>query len=355
MKPALRLTRTRRIFLLALLASLLAHWLVLAGAGWSLPTDNITDTLIQVRLMPLPKAQPNIAPKPKVQPGSTPKASTQRKSESKPKPKPKPRHTTPIQPTEPLPEPVIATPDTAPASPAAPLLDAPQAETANETPTPPLNPMPGKATLDYDMLLGADGVRVGKTRYIWQTSDNRYSLTGITEGTGLVALVQPGKLVQISQGHITASGLAPDDYWIQRGKPTPDKTTAAHFNYGLKIVTIGKMAAATSVPLLENAQDVLSVTFQLAQIVPFDGEKLLYVTAGKGLKPYRVHVVGEEMLDTALGTLRTLHVSRVQEGEEDPIDVWLASDYNYLPVKVRVKHSKYGIVEQVIRAMTVAQ
>lgn len=345
MTPALRLTRTRRIFLLALLASVLTHVLVLASAGWQLPNEDSSDTVIQARLMPLPKAQPGIAPKPKPKPAA------------KPGIKPKPRRAVPVKPVETAPpEPVMASADAAPASPEAPPPVSAQPEAVNETPAPPpLNPMPGKATLDYDMLLGADGARVGKTRYIWQIHDARYSLTGITEGTGLIRLVQPGKLVQISQGRIAASGLAPDDYWIQRGKPTPDKTAAAHFNYGLNSVTIGRQDNATSVPMLEGSQDVLSVTFQLAQIVPFAGEKLLHVTAGKGLKPYRVHLVGEEMLETALGALRTLHVSRIQEGEEDPIDVWLASDYNYLPVKVRVTHSKYGIVEQVISAMAVEQ
>ena len=346
-----RPARTRRIFLLAMLASLLVHLLLLAAPSWQLPTDNTPDTIIQARLAPLPKALPKTAPKPK------PRAKRIRSASTRPRPAP------PVsQPELAPPEPVIAVSESAPlasaevVAPPETTVETTPETVAEVTPAPPsLNPMPGKATLDYDMLLGADGVRVGKTRYIWQVNAGRYSLTSITEGTGLVKLVQPGKLVQISLGRITAAGLAPDDYWIQRGKPTPDKTTAAHFNYGLKIVTIGKMSEAVGVPLLDNSQDVLSVTFQLARIVPFSGEKLLHVTAGKGLKPYRVHVVGEEMLDTALGTLRTLHVARVKEDDEDPVDVWLASDYNYLPVKVRVKHSKYGVVEQVISAMTVEE
>ncbi len=354
MKPVPRPARTRRIFLLAMLASLLVHLLLLVAPSWQLPTDNIPDTIIQARLAPLPKALPKVTPKPK------PRAKRMRSASTRPRPAP------PVSQPELAPsEPVTAVSESAPLASAA--VAAPPETRVQITPEavaevtpgapapPPLNPMPGKATLDYDMLLGADGVRVGKTCYIWQVNAGRYSLTSITEGTGLVKLVQPGKLVQISLGRITTAGLAPDDYWIQRGKPTPDKTTAAHFNYGLKIVTIGKMSEAASVPLLDNSQDVLSVTFQLAQIVPFNGEKLLHVTAGKQLKPYRVHVVGEEMLDTALGTLRTLHVARVKEGDEDPVDVWLASDYNYLPVKVRVKHSKYGVVEQVISAMTVEE
>ncbi len=337
-----------------MLASLLVHLLLLAAPSWQLPTDNTPDTIIQARLAPLPKALPKVTPKPK------PRAKRIRSASTRPRPAP------PVSQSELAPpEPVIAVSESAPLASAA--VAAPPETRVETTPeavaevtpgapaAPSLNPMPGKATLDYDMLLGADGVRVGKTRYIWQVNAGRYSLTGITEGTGLIKLVQPGKLVQISLGHITVAGLAPDDYWIQRGKPTPDKTTAAHFNYGLKIVTIGKMSEAASVPLLDNSQDVLSVTFQLAQIVPFNGEKLLHVTAGKQLKPYRVHVIGEEMLDTALGTLRTLHVARVKEGDEDPVDVWLASDYNYLPVKVRVNHSKYGVVEQVISAMTVEE
>lgn len=342
----------RRIFLLALAISVLAHLLLLATPGFQLPADDSHETLIQARLEPLPLPTPVLKPKPVVE-------ATRRL-----RPRPTPR-VKPAPPAQPIPEPIAApAPVTEAAAPAAPAPvetppAAPQAPpdasaSAPATPPPPpLNAMPGKAEIRYTVFRGVNGFKVGRAAYIWQVIGDRYVLTSITEGTGLIALIQPGKLVQISQGHITAQGLAPDDFWIQRGKPTPDKTAAAHFDYRQHTVTVGKMSNATTVPLLPGAQDILSVTFHLAMLAPFQDEQLLHVTTGKGLKPYTAHVVGDELLDTPLGQLRTLHLARNAEAGEDAIDVWLAQDYNYMPVKIRVDHSKFGIVEQVISAMNI--
>lgn len=341
----------RRIFLLALVLSVLAHLLLLATPGFRLPADDSHETLIQARLEPLPLPKPVLKPKPAVK--------------AAPKLRPKPRlRAKPAPPAQPILEPIAApTPateaaapaapvETPPAAPQEPLVDAP-ASAPLTPPPPPLNAMPGKAEIQYTVFMGVNGFSVGRATYIWQVRGDRYVLTSITEGTGLIALIQPGKLVQISQGHITPQGLAPDDFWIQRGKPTPDKTAAAHFDYRQQTVTVGKMMNATTVPLLAGAQDILSVTFQLAMTAPFQGTQQLYVTSGKGLKPYTAQVVGDELLDTPLGQLRTLHLARKAEAGENAIDVWLALDYNNMPVKVRVDHSKLGIVEQVISEINV--
>ncbi|HUW29263.1 MAG TPA: DUF3108 domain-containing protein [Sulfuriferula sp.] len=344
-------SRVRGIFLLALALSILAHLLLLAAPGFQLPADDSQETLIQARLEPLPLPKPVIQPKPVLKPKPVIKAPRKPRVKPAPTARPVPE---PIASPTPATEAVApaAPPDTPPAASQEAPADVP-ASTPDALAPPPLNAMPGKAEIQYTFYWGTNGFRVGRAAYIWQVHGDHYVLTSITEGTGLIALIQPGKLVQISQGHITPLGLAPDDFWIQRGKPTPDKTSAAHFDYLQHTVTVGKMSHATTVPLLPGAQDILSVTFQLAMLAPFQGEQLLYVTTGKGLKPYTAHVVGEDLLDTPLGQLRTLHLARSAEAGEDAIDVWLAEDYNYLPVKIRVDHSKFGVVEQVIRGMSI--
>lgn len=337
--------------MLALAFSLLAHLLLLSFPGFRLPVDDGKETLIEARLEPLPQSRPEIRPKLPIK--SVPKPLP--KLQSKPQPKSRPLDLP--EPEAPVIEPIVIpslepeAAEPAPANPEQTLPASPPevlAESSTAAPPPPLNSMPGKAEIHYKVVKGVDGFSVGRAVYIWQVRGDRYVLTSITEGTGVFALFQPGKLVQISQGHITPLGLAPDDFWIQRGRPTPDKTAAAHFNYRQQTVTVGKMMNATTVPLLPGAQDILSVTFQLAMTAPFQGEQQLYVTTGKGLKPYTAQVVGDELLDTPLGPLRTLHLARKAEAGENAIDVWLALDYNNMPVKVRVDHRKLGIVEQVV-------
>lgn len=339
--------RAKRILLIALLISLLIHVVLLTGVKLSFPeNDEPESSVIEARLIPLPAPAPKPAP-------------------VKAKP-------TPVRPPKPRPPPVIpeihpendalsvpaipAEPET-PLEPGFTLPPTLPSEAVSENETipardlPTLNNLPGKLEIQYKLLKGIDGFGIGKASYVWLVKDGRYTITSITEGTGIFSLIQPGKLVQISQGRITPYGLAPDDFWIQRGRPTPDKSTAAHFDYARQTVTISKNNQAFSVPMQENSQDVLSVVFQLVVRSPFPDEMLLHVTSGKNLKPYHARVVGEETLHTALGELKTLHLARSAEHGEDAIDIWLAEEANFIPVKVRIDHNKYGVIEQVITGM----
>lgn len=333
--------RAKRIFIIALLISLLMHAALLTGVRFALPVNDAPDaTIIEARLSPLPVPSPKpVKTKAAPKPIHRPKAHSHHAAPPPPVVSASGSETPAIAPEQ---------DQTAADKPAdtAPAMDTPAA-----VDTPALNTLPGKIEIQYKVVKGADGFAIGKASYIWVAEAGRYTLTSITEGTGIFSLFLPGKLVQISRGKITPFGLAPDDFWIQRGRATPDKTTAAHFDYARKTVTITKNNQAFSVPLQDNAQDVLSVIFQLVIRSPFPDAMLLHVTTGKSLKPYHAVVVGEEIMNTALGQLNVLHLSRPAEEDEDAMDVWLAEDYNFVPVKIRVNHSKYGVIEQIITGM----
>jgi hypothetical protein len=317
--------KTKRVLIIALLISIAIHLLLLTGIKLNLPINTEADTpVIEARLLPLPALNPPV---------------TAHKTTIKPvRPHPKPTPSIPA-----APEPSTITP-----TPAEPIPDV-AAPTVAGTPT--LNTLPSTLTLQYKVVKGENGFGIGRATYLWISKNSTYTLTSITEGTGLFSLFQPGKLVQISQGKINANGLAPDDFWIQRGRATADKSTAVHFDYDNKAITISKDNNAYSAPLEDNAQDILSVIFQLALRSPFSEDMLLHVTSGKNLKPYHAIMIGTERIDTALGEVNTVHLQRPAEAGEDAIDMWLASDYNFIPVKVRIDHSKFGIIEQLITGM----
>lgn len=328
---------SKRAIIIALIASLLLHVLLLTGIKFNLPLNmNDDTTIIEARLQPLPK----------------PTAITKIAA-------PKQSHHHVAKPVPLKPAAALAVPhDAAPAiKPTAADLNAsaPVTDDPSAPDTPTLNYPPARLELQYKVVKGEDTFNIGSASYIWVSKSGSYTLTSITHGTGIFSLLQPGNLVQISQGKITPFGLAPDDFWIQRGRATPDKTTAAHFDYTRKTVTITKDNNAYSVPLEDNAQDILSVIFQLVIRSPFSEDMLLHVTSGKSLKPYHAIVVGEERINTTLGEVNTLHLQRPAEEGEDAIDMWLATDYNFAPVKIRIDHSKYGIVEQLITGMKVGE
>lgn len=371
----------RYIFAAALALSLLLHLSLLTGLHFYLPHDTQRTDVIEARLEPLPLPQKTTA-KPE-QPSLKRAAPAKKKAQAKVHHHAITHKTTAVAARKPVKTSVASAADktadsasvaqppvmnvpsaeaSAPAVPADPdgaAQTAPQnaeaidsaAETGADATAAAANKLPDKFEIQYKVVKGIDGFPLGRATYLWVAQDGQYTLTSITEGSGLFALFQPGKLVQISHGRINASGLAPDDFWIQRGSSAPDKSTAAHFDYVNRNVTVTKDNRAFSVPMEDNAQDLLSAIFQLAVRAPFSGTMLLHVTSGKSLKPYHARIVGEETIATPLGQLRTLHLTRPAEGNEDAMDLWLAEDYNNIPVKIRIDHSKFGIIEQIVTGM----
>jgi len=78
----------------------------------------------------------------------------------------------------------------------------------------------------------------------------------------------------------------------------------------------------------------MSVLFQFAFAPPNGNELALAVVTGRKLETYRFSIVGEETLHVPLGDMPTLHVRRPKTDDDDGLDVWLAIERNYLPVRI---------------------
>ena len=78
--------------------------------------------------------------------------------------------------------------------------------------------------------------------------------------------------------------------------------------------------------------------------VPPLNEIQFYVTNGRNIHEYDYVFYGEEMLDTKLGPLNAVHLHRANEDREETIDLWLAPNYLYLPVKI-TQTNKKGTLE----------
>lgn len=214
-------------------------------------------------------------------------------------------------------------------------------------PLPPLN-----VTLDYSLLRGVDGFTLGKVRHTWKISDGRYALSAVAKATGLLSLLNLGEYVQSSEGVITPDKvLKPEIYREQRGQEAKHNYIA-QFDYAHNTLTYGRVSKTSTVELPPGTQDQLSFAYQLALNAPFSSNPIRLSVVGKKLGRYTLNVVGEESIDTEMGRLRTLHLSRVRERKKDEgVDIWLALDHHYLPVKVRFTDRKGGVLEQVVRAI----
>lgn len=303
--------------LLALGASALAHFLLLHGNRFVFEFHNPPPpTLIEARLTPPPVA---VTPLP-----------THLKSPS-PKARPKPRPANPRaeiqQALAPATEEPVALPTEV--SPAEPAIEAPAHPQALEPAPPPVanSPvMPRRIDIEFSVARSSGGS--GIARHVWQRlGENGYTITSTLEATGIASLFMQGKYVQTSQGIIGEKGLQPQTYVVERR----NKTQSARFDNNANRMIFSD---GPEVDLPPDTQDLLSFTFQFAYNPPQRKSLNLMLTNGRKLGNYNYLVLDDETLSTPVGSIATVHLHKLHEPEDDGLEMWLAPDLFYAPVKM---------------------
>jgi hypothetical protein len=72
----------------------------------------------------------------------------------------------------------------------------------------------------------------------------------------------------------------------------------------------------------------------------------LYVTNGKNYKPYDYAYVGDEIIETEVDKIETMHIAKFNYTNEERIDLWLAKDFRFIPVKIRKTEKDGSILDQ---------
>ena len=328
--PAISPGRTRRVFWLGLIVSVLLHLSLLIPEGIHPPVWKQADESAPI------EARLGLSPpplKPVVNPAPPPKPV--KRSAREPTP---PLAALPLPESEALPDPADPIlPPTDEATEVIPIV-APEPQPLPATlpveALPPLNRLPRRITLDYRL---SAGLASGQLTLLWVNEGELYTITSVVSARGLASLAFSGQLVQTSRGRMTATGLRPEEFWDQRA----NKRNQSRFDYAAHLIlTDGSKGPRTSL-LPAGTQDTQSLLFQIVLTAPpaADSEHALF--NGKEVRSYRYRVTGEETLDTPLGPLRTLRIIRLADTDAKRFEIWLAVDHHYLPVKLATEISGY--------------
>lgn len=172
----------------------------------------------------------------------------------------------------------------------------------------------------------------GTTVVEWSVQDERYRLRMATTTLGFTAIELE------SQGAMRGFGLAPWRYVetrIRRG------AVAANFDWDARRVTFS--ARTHERPLPDGVQDRISFQFQLmliGQAMPerfrAGAETVLRIAGRDDVNAYRFRALGRETVATGIGELDTVRIERLDpDSPRARIDVWLAPDRGWLPVRLR--------------------
>jgi hypothetical protein len=314
-------------FLAATFVSLLLHAAMLSGAWLRLPEITPNRPPLEARLL---RAEPSAPP-------SAMKAA--------PRPKAVARRTSPARTVPPVaaaaaaaPPPSSYEPDLpeaageaaeAPSSEpvALPIAEAPQAA--------PVKSLPRKGRIAYTMYFGTEGFTVGKTVQSWEVEGDGYRLGSVSETTGIVELFRAQRHIYLSEGRLTAEGLQPEKFFMSRTRRGRTEAAQARFDWEAGTLTLGKVPDQRGAALSPEAQDIVSFMYQLALSPPAPGRIRLPITNGSRFETYDLEVLDEQEIETPLGMLKTLPVKQVPRPGAESVEIWLAVEYRYLPVKVR--------------------
>lgn len=327
-------------FALALVASAFLHVAALLSPAWELPTLNPEEPAPRLDAVLMPTAPNN--PSATIRPHAAASPATA--------PAPKPHRANPhprvlaVPPAAGATEPNLSSETTAIAVSPAPTFEEPAAvepPAIESAPTPPPIPftLPKKGRMRFIVTRGENGLIIGQSINTWTHDGNHYTFTNITETTGLAALFKPARIVQESQGEITAAGLRPLSFSNER----KDKKDTAHFDWAGHLITY----ADRTEPVADGTQDMLSMYYQLALQAAMDQPMTsidLFIATGRKLERYHFELIGEETL-TYQGSAHATQHLRTKNGE-DTIDLWIAKTAHGLPLKIRFTDRKGGIFDQ---------
>jgi len=217
-----------------------------------------------------------------------------------------------------------------PAGPASPPDQAPLAGAPDPEPA---RSLPRKGTITF--TLTGEGFNVGRAVQSWVVAAGSYKLASDAETTGVVEVFRPQRLRWLSKGTVTRLGLRPESFLVSRTRRGQTEASEAQFNWKTGSLTYGPARERATAALPGDTQDIMSFIYQLALAPPAPGRYRLPITTGSKFETYEIEVRSEEDIETPLGTLRTLPIRQRQRPGTESIEIWLAAEYRYLPVKIR--------------------
>lgn len=154
-----------------------------------------------------------------------------------------------------------------------------------------------------------------------------------------------GRVNEQSTFKLTADQqLFPTNHSYSRSVFGRDRSEEHRFDWQSSNVQYRKDGGANHELELETGYlDMITHRLQLRRDLNTGQQVFSYPVISRGkLKEYNYQVVSEQILQTAIGPLNTVKIERVIDDGDKSVSVWLATDWDYLIVKLQQSQGKDG-------------
>ena len=201
---------------------------------------------------------------------------------------------------------------------------------------------------DKEPALGSSPVGAANIVFTQLPNSPQYHIKSLIQPKGLASLLVPD-LLQTSEGEISNTGLQPKQYLYQFGE-NKNKTYRAEFDWQAKQLSLHSAKGSQILGLAVGTQDLLSFMYQFMFLQPLQKTQMT-ITNGKKVGEYSYSFEGEEVIETKIGTLNTVHLLRASGESDKKTELWLALDYQYVPVKIRETEKDGKVYELIVSSL----
>lgn len=322
---------------IAIILSAILHFFLLDGVNFRLPRffDSVEPIQARIEL-----TQTQHKPVETIKRESTASESPPIKPEQLIKPLKEETVEHPGAPVQTVPESQVVVEELAPQQPAESLASQEETPPQPEEPYKVLNENAYQyVETEFEVRTEADGSAQGTAKIIHEVVEgNLYNLSFVIEPKGIFALFV-GDLLQTSKGVLTNIGLQPNTYAYHYGDK-PDKSRTANFDWQNKKLEFITSKGSKIEELPEGTQDLLSFMYQFMYVPPLE-KMQINIANGKKLTIYDYSFEGEEPLILPNGEFRTIHIVHTGNNLDEKTELWLAIDYQHIPIKI-AKTEKEG-------------
>ena len=236
--------------------------------------------------------------------------------------------------------------------------DAPPPPTLEEpvVAAPSLSPpreLPPRIDLAYRAFLGTRGFLIGDAVYRLEHSGGQYRISTVGEARGLAALLFPGEARATSEGAITADGLQPSSYSVER--TSSKRREAASFDWESGMVQLNDDKSA---PLELPTFDPLVVLWQFYFAPPTQDQTEFNIATTRKVYHVMFRHVADEKITLPFGEVDTEGWKKVGGDAAIEAQVWLAPSLRHVAVKLRLSNARAtveGLLDSIRVDDTVAQ
>lgn len=211
--------------------------------------------------------------------------------------------------------------------------------------------LPPSADLAYTIKAKQSGFSLsGEATINWRVGEGKYSIVAETRAAVL------GKVMENrSEGGVDSFGIAPAVFVEKRFRKDPTTTT---FDRASKTISFsdGKLSYA----IKGGEQDRASAPWQLVAVARgapdkfTPGSEWVFFTAGRrDAEPWTFKVINREKVRTGLGEVEAVHLVKAPppDSKDQQLDIWLAPEHEWYPVRIRFADSDGDFVDQTLASI----